>query len=722
MTDERTIGDLDPVPVLLATAIIEIEQSAASFSATIQQVLDLVSPSGIQSINADSTSAQIIAAGTGLGIVDAGATHTLAIDATVATLTGAQILINKTLQSFTNFILSDGQHIQVRNESGGELVKGDVVHQSGFSVGQDLPLVVKADADVAADMPALGLVNETIANNATGEVCISGRMDTLNTAAFAVGDILYVSTTAGEFTNVKPTGIAEIQNIATVLRSHASLGIINIISLSRSNDLPNIPDGQFWLGNASAVPTPVTMSGDATMSNAGVVTLTAGAGQTPWAAEIDAVGNNLRNFGFIESNATNPALSGAIRLGNAETLSWRNNTDTDNISLSLGTANDWVFSAGSLRIIDGEGIDWSPGGASIIATTNELRITVEAPDDIIFFYGGPEYTFDVTNANFHGNNLINAVMTGSVTGASAITGVGTIATGVWNGTAITGANINAASTDLTDTAVIVRTNQTNTFGDFAQIFLDNQLFIQNPAATFEYQIVGAAIAADRVLNLPLITGADTLAALGLAQTWTAVQTLNSPIFVTPALGTPASGVMTNVTGIPVGALANGTDGELITWSATGVAATVAVGTVGQVLTSGGAGVAPTFEDAPGGGVKLLTIVGGSGNQVGTTDYFAFSMPRLGTTEANVLTPFPAGTLQNFRMKIRSNASSVTNTVKTRIEGVTGNIVITYTTGQTGDFADTSNTDVISDNDDINFILDPATTGIVIFSGGVIELA
>ena len=47
--------------------------------------------------------------------------------------------------------------------------------------------------------------------------------------------------------------------------------------------------------------------------------------------------------------------------------------------------------------------------------------------------------------------------------------------------------------------------------------------------------------------------------------------------------------------VDVAMLANGTDGELITWSASGVAAVVAVGTAGQVLGSNGAGAAPTFK-------------------------------------------------------------------------------------------------------------------------------
>ncbi|MBI2463247.1 MAG: hypothetical protein HYV65_03390, partial [Candidatus Spechtbacteria bacterium] len=75
-------------------------------------------------------------------------------------------------------------------------------------------------------------------------------------------------------------------------------------------------------------------------------------------------------------------------------------------------------------------------------------------------------------------------------------------------------------------------------------------------------------------------------------------------------------VMTNVTGIPVSALANGTDGELITWDASGVATTVAAGTAAQVLTSNGAGAAPTFQAAAGGGTTILHRV--SAAQAATT--------------------------------------------------------------------------------------------------------
>lgn len=62
----------------------------------------------------------------------------------------------------------------------------------------------------------------------------------------------------------------------------------------------------------------------------------------------------------------------------------------------------------------------------------------------------------------------------------------------------------------------------------------------------------------------------------------------------------ANGTGNSISNIDVADLANGTDGELITWDATGAPATVAVGTATHVLTSNGVGVAPTFQASAGG--------------------------------------------------------------------------------------------------------------------------
>ena len=55
--------------------------------------------------------------------------------------------------------------------------------------------------------------------------------------------------------------------------------------------------------------------------------------------------------------------------------------------------------------------------------------------------------------------------------------------------------------------------------------------------------------------------------------------------------------------VGVAKLADGTDGELITWDSLGSPATVGAGTATHVLTSNGAGNAPTFQEAAGGGIS-----------------------------------------------------------------------------------------------------------------------
>ena len=87
-------------------------------------------------------------------------------------------------------------------------------------------------------------------------------------------------------------------------------------------------------------------------------------------------------------------------------------------------------------------------------------------------------------------------------------------------------------------------------------------------------------------------------------------TIANATLVTPALGTPASGVMTNMTGavtasivdnaVTLAKMASGTDGNVISYDASGNPVAIATGTDGQILTSTGAGSPPAFEDAAGG--------------------------------------------------------------------------------------------------------------------------
>ena len=60
--------------------------------------------------------------------------------------------------------------------------------------------------------------------------------------------------------------------------------------------------------------------------------------------------------------------------------------------------------------------------------------------------------------------------------------------------------------------------------------------------------------------------------------------------------------------IGLGQMASGTDGNLITYDASGNPAHVATGNDGQVLTSAGAGAAPVFEDAGGGWSFVSSVI------------------------------------------------------------------------------------------------------------------
>ena len=180
------------------------------------------------------------------------------------------------------------------------------------------------------------------------------------------------------------------------------------------------------------------------------------------------------------------------------------------------------------------------------------------------------------------------------------------------------------------------------------------------------------------------------------------KTLTSPILTTPALGTPASGVLTNATGLPLTGLANGTDGELITWNSSGVASAVAVGTATNVLTSNGAGQAPTFQAVAGGGAKSFFVNSFDGH-IGTSSQFqnlGGRAPQGIEADGQVYLPL-AFTWSNLSTNCMTYTADVSPTIKSRDDGVTGNQVITI--NATGQFEDVSNSDTVSANSLCNYI-------------------
>ena len=132
--------------------------------------------------------------------------------------------------------------IVVKNTETTTLAKGTVVHvhPSANPPSGNVVEVKKADYDTASLMPAIGILNESLAAGAEGRATMFGFISGINTSSFSAGDELYVGND-GALTNTKPTGATQlIQKIAVVVKSHASNGSIEVFGAGRSNDVPNL--------------------------------------------------------------------------------------------------------------------------------------------------------------------------------------------------------------------------------------------------------------------------------------------------------------------------------------------------------------------------------------------------------------------------------------------------------------------------------------------------
>ena len=152
-------------------------------------------------------------------------------------------------------VAATGQVVfDVRNASCVDISRGDAVYISGHSGGKIL--VALADANDNAKNPAIGLANTAMNNNSDGTVLVGGEMTSIDTSAFSVGDVLYLSETAGQLTNTKPTAeTSKVQNMGKVARSDNQNGIIIVVGSGRANDVPNLASGHVFIGNSGSYET-----------------------------------------------------------------------------------------------------------------------------------------------------------------------------------------------------------------------------------------------------------------------------------------------------------------------------------------------------------------------------------------------------------------------------------------------------------------------------------
>lgn len=131
---------------------------------------------------------------------------------------------------------NDKIDVEVIGKEAGGILPGDVLKVTGWNNGLNLPEVQKVSS--STDI-AFAIAEESIANNARGYAINTGIADNVNTNAFAVGDVLYPSTSGGLTTTKPTTGF--YQPCAYVLRAATNGGVLFVEFsgpriVERSND------------------------------------------------------------------------------------------------------------------------------------------------------------------------------------------------------------------------------------------------------------------------------------------------------------------------------------------------------------------------------------------------------------------------------------------------------------------------------------------------------
>lgn len=115
----------------------------------------------------------------------------------------------------------------VRNESGSTMTKGTIVYISGASGNK--PVVTKATASSeAGSSKTFAVLAQDIPTNQNGLATCMGLLSGLDTSGLTEGGSLWLSTTAGQWTQTPPTAPNHAVFIGTVTRVHANQGTVEV--------------------------------------------------------------------------------------------------------------------------------------------------------------------------------------------------------------------------------------------------------------------------------------------------------------------------------------------------------------------------------------------------------------------------------------------------------------------------------------------------------------
>lgn len=111
------------------------------------------------------------------------------------------------------------------NSTGTTLSKGEIVRVSGAQ-GQRIAVSRAYNTNDDGSAMTLGMVAETILSGAEGFVMIYGVVRGIDTDGYAEGDSMYLGSTAGTWTDVKPSAPEHLVYVGFIVKVHPSSGEI----------------------------------------------------------------------------------------------------------------------------------------------------------------------------------------------------------------------------------------------------------------------------------------------------------------------------------------------------------------------------------------------------------------------------------------------------------------------------------------------------------------
>jgi predicted RecA/RadA family phage recombinase len=143
------------------------------------------------------------------------------------------------------------------NQTGSLIPKGTPVYQTG-AAGQTLT-IAPSDAADPNTMPSIGVAASDIANGDTGRIIHSGYIKGLDTSAFNEGDRIYVADGGGYQVN-RPAGENNVvQFLGVVTKVDATSGSIVVFNTASAYSVPNLNDGNIFIGDSTNTYTTATL-------------------------------------------------------------------------------------------------------------------------------------------------------------------------------------------------------------------------------------------------------------------------------------------------------------------------------------------------------------------------------------------------------------------------------------------------------------------------------